>query len=180
MPEIRLAQLTDYTQVRRLWNLYHPAAVFSEYDFQAELPSYSVALVDGTVVGFCCGHHASAAWLECRVSPRPPVDWDCSYLETLVVDEPHRGRGIGTALLEDLTTRATAAGTSWLLLYPKRGDGRPMASEQLLRFYTRAGLRLLEPADDYLRERPWMMGRPLVASPAYIMARSPAELVPAA
>ena len=108
------------------------------------------------------------------------MDWDCSYLETLVVDEPVRGRGIGSALLQDFTARARTAGTTWLLLYPKRGDGRPLASDELLRFYTRAGLRLLEPAEDYLREKPWMMGRPLVASPPHVFALSAAGLTTAA
>jgi GNAT superfamily N-acetyltransferase len=148
--------------------------VLTEADFLADLSSYTVAVEDGMVVGFCCGHHSSGSWLECRAAPAPPADWDCSYIDTLVVDEARRGQGIGSALLAEFKARATAAGMMWLMLFPKRGDGRPVQSEQLLRFYGRAGLQLLEPAEDYLRARPWMMGVPLTARPRYVFARSSA------
>lgn len=172
MPEIRPAAPSDHHAVSALWAQYHPGAVLPEQDYLADLPAYTVAVVDGTVTGFCCGHHASGSWMECRPSPAPPADWDCSYIDTLVVDEQQRGQGIGTALLRDFMGRATAAGSSWLMLFPKRGDGRPMLTENLLRFYGRAGLRLLEPAEDYLRARPWMMGVPLRPNPQYVFARS--------
>ena len=180
MPEIRPAQTDDHAAVAALWRQYHVQASLTEGDFLADLPTCTVAVEDDVVVGFCLGHHSSGAWLECRVQPAPGPDWDCSYLETIVVDEDVRGRGIGTALLEDFTARARAAGGTWLLLYPKRGDGRPLATEELLRFYTRAGLGLLEPREDHLRDKPWMMGRPLVTRPPHVFARSTAGLATAA
>lgn len=180
MPEIRPAAPADHRPVSALWAQYHPGAVLPERDFLADLPAYTVAVVDGKVVGFCCGHHSSGAWLECRPSPVPPADWDCSYIDTLVVDEQHRGQGIGTALLREFMGRAASSGSSWLMLFPKRGDGRPLQSAQLLQFYGRAGLRLLEPAEAFLRERPWMMGVPLRANPQYVFASSTAEVPRAA
>lgn len=117
------------------------------------------------------------------MQPAPGPDWDCSCLETLVVDADVRGRGIGTALLQDFSARARAAGSTCLLLHPKRGDGRPLATGELLRFCTRAGLEMLEPRADHLRTKPWMMGRPLVARPPHVFARSTVaveELVPTA
>lgn len=174
MPEIRPAVPTDHPAVAALWTQYHPGAVLTEADFLADLPSYTVAVEDGVVVGFCCGHHASGSWLECRAAPAPPADWDCSYIDTLVVDEAHRGQGIGSALLRDFMHRAAASGSSCLMLFPKRGDGRPIQSEQLMRFFGRAGLQLLEPAEHHLRDRPWMMGAPLRPNPQYVFARSSA------
>jgi GNAT superfamily N-acetyltransferase len=180
MPEIRPAQPHDYAPVAALWAQYDPGATLTEAEFLTELPTYTVAVQDSAVVGVCTGHHASGAWMECRVTPPPSTEWDCIYIETLVVDERSRGAGIGTALLADFTDQAKATGTSWLLLYPKHGDGRPVASPELLRFYSRAGLRLLEPAEDYLRNSPWMMGRPLVERPDHVFARSTADLASAA
>jgi GNAT superfamily N-acetyltransferase len=148
--------------------------VLHEQDFLADLPAYTVAVDGGAVVGVCCGHHASGSRRECRAAPLPPADWDCSYIDTLVVDEHHRRTGIGTALLRDFMGRTATAGSDWLMLFPKRGDGRPMLSGALPGFYGTAGLRLLEPAEDYLRTRPWMMGVPRVANPQYVFARSAA------
>jgi GNAT superfamily N-acetyltransferase len=172
VPEIRSALPADYLAVAALWGQYHPGAALTEAEFCYDLPTYTVAVEDGAVAGFCCGHHASGAWLECRVFPAPPADWDCSYLEALGVDEARRGQGIGTALMEDFIARARAAGRSWLLLYPKQGNGRPVASKELRRFYSRAGLHLLDPREDSMRERPWMMGRPLVERPRHSFSRS--------
>lgn len=180
MPDIRPAAPADHAAVAALWAQYHPRAVVTEADFLLDLPAYTVAVADGAVVGFCCGHHASGSWVECRAAPAPPADWDCSYIDTLVVDEAYRGQGIGTALLAEFKDRAASAGMMWLMLFPKRGDGRPLQSAQLLQFYGKAGLRLLEPAEDYLRERPWMMGMPLQPHPRYVFARSTAQLARAA
>ncbi|MGQ1798067.1 GNAT family N-acetyltransferase [Kocuria oceani] len=174
MPEIRPAQPHDYPAVVALWEQYDPAATYPEVEYLAELPTCTVALQDREVVGFCIGHHASGAWMECRVHPAPPMEWDCSSLETIVVEERSRGVGIGTALLADFADRARAAGTSWLLLHPKHGDGRPVLNPQMLRFYARAGFRLLEPAEDGLRQRPWLMGRPLAPTPRHVLALSTA------
>lgn len=176
MPEIRPAQPADHAAVAALWRQYAPGVSCTEANFLADLPICTVAVENGVVVGFCLGHHASGAWLECQVQPAPDADWDCSYLETLVVDERVRGRGVGTTLLEDFTARARAAGATWLLLYPKRGDSRPLATDELLRFHTRAGLGLVEPREDHLRDNPWMMDRPLVTRPPHVFARSSAAV----
>lgn len=169
---MRSAVPDDDPAVATSWAQYHPRAVLAEVDFLADLPSYTVAVEDGVVVGFCCGHHASGSWLECRAVPAPLADWDCSHIDTLVVDEARRGQGVGSALPAEFKSQATAGVMMSLMLFPKRRDGRPVQCEQLLRFYGRAGLQLLEPAEDYLRARPWMMGVPLTSRPRYVFARS--------
>jgi GNAT superfamily N-acetyltransferase len=82
-----------------------------------------LAEVDGEVVGFAGIH----------VSPSIEHDADTAKVSTIVVDEAHRRRGIGRALLDAVEAEARARGCG--LVFLTTAERRTDAHE----FYRRAG-----------------------------------------
>jgi GNAT superfamily N-acetyltransferase len=83
-----------------------------------------VAEVEGRIVGFA----------QLHVSPAIEYDGDAAKLAALVVDEEHRGRGIGRALVE--ATEAEARARGCVLLFVTTAEHRSDAHE----FYEQIGL----------------------------------------
>lgn len=86
-----------------------------------------VAEVDGKVVG-----HISFEFKK-----RPPVyaDTEMVYVDDFVVSKKHRGRGIGTALLEAALEVAKKRGVVWVKLNCDVGN------ESAMRIYEKSGFR---------------------------------------
>jgi GNAT superfamily N-acetyltransferase len=84
-----------------------------------------VADLDGQVVGLA----------HLQVAPAIEYDRPAAKIGALVVDESHRGQGIGCALVEAMETEARARGC--VLLYLTTAEGRADAHA----FYDRVGLR---------------------------------------
>ena len=83
-----------------------------------------VAELDGVVVGLA----------QLHVSPTLEYDWPAAKLGALVVDEAHRGRSIGRALVEAMEAEARARRCE--LLFVTTAARREDAHE----FYRRVGL----------------------------------------
>jgi GNAT superfamily N-acetyltransferase len=74
-----------------------------------------MAMVDGVAMGFAIHLHHPSTWV---------MGEDC-YLEDLFVSEAARGKGLGRALIDDLTALAKANG--WHRLYWHTGESNAQA-----------------------------------------------------
>lgn len=81
-----------------------------------------VAELGGTVIGYC-SHHFE------RRGPYVPAHWQlCLYVKNLMIDEAHRGRGIGTVFLEMAEHFARKSGVKLVCLGVVAGNGRAEAT----------------------------------------------------
>ncbi len=88
-------------------------------------PWYRAAYVDGEPVGF--------VMLSWDVTPQPPDIIGPWFLWKLIVDERHRGRGIGRAIVERVVELIRAEGATELFTSHVVADGGPDG------FYERLG-----------------------------------------
>ena len=91
--DLRPATTDDLPAAAALYGQVAPGRGLSRAQSTAWLDTTTVAVAHGDVVGLCHGNHTSATWQSFVVEPEPPVEWRCSYLDTLVVGSSHRGHG---------------------------------------------------------------------------------------
>ena len=101
-PTIRSARLTDADQVYALLEQLEPAYSPDRPAFDANFPRLldddltSVLLVaesaDGTIIGYALT----------TVTPLLHANGSSAQLQELVVDDAHRGEGVGTAIVEEV------------------------------------------------------------------------------
>lgn len=98
----------------------------------------SLVAVDagGRILGWLMGNHASQAWTNID-GYIVPEDWQCSYITWLLVDEKHRGSGIGPRLLRAFAEDSCAAGNDTIVLSPSAGDDETA----VISFYEKNGYR---------------------------------------
>ena len=162
---IRPATCDDYEAAVELNRQVAPDRELTREQFQRWLGTTTVAATSaGEIVGLCHGNHTSATWQSFVVTPEPPAEWRCSYLDTLVVADDHRGHGIGAELLEHFLETARAAGNAWVVLRPMPSDPVHDAAE-LLTFYGAAGFVPLQHRLSHGLTRAPMLGRALVEHP---------------
>lgn len=162
---IRSATCDDYEAAVELNRQVAPGRELTRDQFQRWSGTTTVAEIDtGEIVGLCHGNHSSATWQSFVVHPEPPVEWRCSYLDTLVVADDHRGHGIGAALLDRFLDAARAAGNTWIVLRPKPSDPEH-GPEKLLTFYGAAGFVPLQHQLSHGLTRALVLGRTLVEHP---------------
>ncbi|MEX5307563.1 GNAT family N-acetyltransferase [Kocuria sp. CPCC 205258] len=162
---IRTATCDDYEAAVELNRQVAPGRDLTREQFQRWLSTTTVAQTDsGEIVGLCHGNHTSATWQSFVMTPEPPTEWRCSYLDTLVVAADHRGHGIGAALLERFLDAARAAGNTWVVLRPMPAD--PVhGAEELLTFYGAAGFVPLQHRLAHGLTRAPVLGRAVVEHP---------------
>ncbi|MEX5298436.1 GNAT family N-acetyltransferase [Kocuria sp. CPCC 205292] len=162
---IRPAACDDWEAAAELNRQVAPHRDLTRKQFERWLGTTTVAETRrGEIVGLCHGNHSSATWQSFVVTPEPPAEWRCSYLDTLVVAHHHRDRGIGAALLERFLDTARAAGNTWVVLRPESPD--PVhGAEELLAFYGAAGFVPLQHRLAHGLTRALMLGRALVEHP---------------
>jgi GNAT superfamily N-acetyltransferase len=140
---IRNVSPADERQWRALWDAYLTfyrtdlsedvtASTWSRILDPGSRVAIRVAEVDGRLAGFAIHHFHDSTW---SIAP------DC-YLEDLFVEESHRGKGIGRALIEDLIALSRERGWSRLYWHTETDN---IAARRL--YDTFAG------ADDYVRYR---------------------------
>lgn len=162
---IRPATCDDYEAAVELNRQIDPVRELTREQFERWLGTTTVAQTGGgEIVGLCHGNHCSATWQSFVVTPEPPTEWRCSYLDTLVVAHHHRDHGIGAALLERFLDAARAAGNTWVVLRPESADPEHGA-EDLLAFYGSAGFVPLQHRLVHGLTRALMLGRALVEHP---------------
>jgi GNAT superfamily N-acetyltransferase len=83
----------------------------------AHLMQARLAVEGETVLGFAIHHHHCSTW----------VAGDDCYLEDLFVSEAARGKGVGRALIEDLSAIAMAKGWHRLYWHTDEGNSRARA-----------------------------------------------------
>jgi GNAT superfamily N-acetyltransferase len=88
-------------------------------------PWYRAVYLDGEPVGF--------VMLSWDVKPQPPDISGPWFLWRLIVDEPHQGRGIGRAIVDEVVRLIRAEGATELLTSHGMGEGDPGG------FYERLG-----------------------------------------
>jgi diamine N-acetyltransferase len=88
-------------------------------------PWYRAVYLDGEPVGF--------VMLSWDVTPQPPVIIGPWFLWRLIVDEPHQGRDIGRAIVDEVVRLIRAEGATELLTGHGMGEGDPGG------FYERLG-----------------------------------------
>lgn len=114
--DIRDAGPTDEAGWRSLWQQYLDfydvvltpevtSATWARLMDPASPVKARLAFVDGVMVGFAIHLHHPSTWV---------IGEDC-YLEDLFLAPAARGKGVGRALIEDLT--ALARGKGWQRLY---------------------------------------------------------------
>lgn len=110
MPQIRKCTNSDFEQVTsllvQLWpkktqNLSKLRGAY-ERALIATTQRYFVAVEDGLIVGFASVHIKNSLWAEGTLA----------NIDELVVDEDHRGEGIGSALLAHIIDCAGKIGCS--------------------------------------------------------------------
>ena len=123
-PRIRELADHDREQWGRLWSAYldfygqrlSPDATISAWErlVARHAGMGGLVAVDGadTLLGFA--HHV--------VHPHTWGPRDVCYLEDLMVDPAHRGRGIGRALIDDLVERARAWGCETVYWHTDEGN----------------------------------------------------------
>ena len=122
---IRPATLDDADDIARLMEFVGGTIPSGDHRARAGLESFLaqdglvlVAEADGGVVGAC-------TLLFTRLNPMDasPGAW----LDGLAVDESHRRRGIGRALMEEARRRASGAGCDSLVLHTHEEQGPALA-----------------------------------------------------
>jgi ribosomal protein S18 acetylase RimI-like enzyme len=146
-PTIELLPAEDVDQLRGLWlQLHHhhqsvsPVQPFidDEASWSRRRSGYVEILANG---GFALASRIDGelvAYALVRVHPSPDDSWQLGerYGEvwTLVVDEDHRGRGIGSALLDEVDARLERQGIHGLVI------GAVVGNDDAIRLYERRGL----------------------------------------
>ena len=166
--DMRPATADDYPAAAELYRQVARGRELSRAQFTAWLDTTTVAVTHGDVVGLCHGNHTSATWQSFVVEPEPPLEWRCSYLDTLVVARSHRGHGVGAALLEQFLDAARAAGNTWVVLRPVPADPRE-GFDELLAFYGAFGFVPLRHRLTHGLTNALVLGRALVARPDHVV-----------
>lgn len=89
-----------------------------------DLLDQSLVAVDlgGRILGWLMGNHHSRAWTNID-GYNVPADWQCSFINWLLVDSRHRRTsGIGSRLLHAFAEDSRRAGNDTIVLSPSGGD----------------------------------------------------------
>lgn len=164
MPELREATRRDHADVQRLHAQHTGKSYLPMSSYESWLGKCTLAVEDGTVLGFSFGNHDSGAWGNILVTPEPPENWNCSYLTHLVVDQGHRRQRVGSLLLQDFLDQTRLAGNSWVILNPgSQAEGQTEAD--LHAFYEANGFLHLRHRPDDDAPKGWEVDHYLLGCP---------------
>ncbi len=111
---IRIAKPADLDAIESLEREIFPDDAWPrdklEDDLRSQFARFVVMEADGLVVGYAIGHHLPGN--------------DVADIHNIAVRESHRGRGLGSALFDDLVAWSTSHGAAAIML-EVRADNEP-------------------------------------------------------